>query len=137
MDAQCHLRHDVVHCKSCKCFVLHGKLATHRRGEDHRLKCGFGKWKAYARRPPLTILPVPYVPYVPKLKPSKKRTGTLARRKELAGIGGEAEARHLSVSGEEGLDFKSEVGVSVKKKKKKRDACYHPKNGGQRQFDSG
>jgi len=109
MDAQCHLRHDVVHCKSCKCFVLHGKLATHRRGEDHRLKCGFGKWKAYARRPPRTILPVPYVPYVPKLKPSKKRTGTLARRKELAGIGGEAEARHLSVSGEEGLDFKSVI----------------------------
>lgn len=49
-----------------------------------------------------------------------KRTRRLARREELASAGrvpargGEAEARHLSVSGEEGLDFKS---VGDKKKK--------------------
>lgn len=122
-DAQCRLRHDVVHCKPCKCFVLHGELATHRRREDHRVKCGFGKWKTDARWPARAILPST-TPYVPKLpKPSKKRTRREARKEKLAGLcrvsvgGGEAEAQHLSVSGEEGLDFKSKVGISIKKKK--------------------
>jgi len=120
-DAQCHLRHDVVHCKPCKRLVLHGELATHRRGEDHRLKCGFGKWKADARRSARTILPLRH-PYVPEPKPLKKRARGKVRKEELAAgrvpaSGGEVEARDLSVSGEDGLDFKSEVGVDIKKKK--------------------
>ena len=118
-DAQCRLRHDVVHCKPCKCFVLHGELATHRRREDHRLKCGFGKWKAEARQPAPSI---PHT-YILNPKPSKKLARRLAR-KELARAGsvtargGEVEMRHLSVSGEEGLEFKSEVGAHTDKKKK-------------------
>ncbi|KAH9005653.1 hypothetical protein EDB86DRAFT_2879843 [Lactarius hatsudake] len=112
-DAQCHLRHDVVHCEPCKCFVLHGELAKHRRGEDHQLKCGFGEWKAGAKRPARAILPSPYH-YIPTPKPSNKRARKLARKEELATRGGEAQ--HLSVSGEEGLDFKSEVGVGIDKK---------------------
>ncbi|KAH9035960.1 hypothetical protein EDB84DRAFT_1202007 [Lactarius hengduanensis] len=117
-DAQCHLRHDVVHCKPCKCFVLHGELAKHRRGEDHQLKCGFGEWKAGARRPARAILPSPD-PYVPAPKPLNKRARLLARKEELASTGTVVtrggEAQHLSVSGEEGLDFKSEVGVGIDK----------------------
>ncbi|KAI9444104.1 hypothetical protein H4582DRAFT_1919354 [Lactarius indigo] len=118
-DAQCHLRHDVVHCEPCKCFVLHSELAKHRRREDHQLKCGFGEWKAAARRPAPTILPSP-VPYVPTPKLSNKRARRLARKEEPASIGTVPargrEAQHLSVSGEEGLDFKSEVGVGIDKK---------------------
>jgi len=120
-DPQCHLRHDVVHCEPCKCFVLHGELWKHRRGEDHRLKSGFGKWKTDARRPALAILPSPY-PCVPKSKPSKKRTRKLARRKGVACIGSlparNGEAEHIFVSGQEGFDFKSEVGVGKDKKTK-------------------
>ena len=74
-----------------------------------------------ARQPAHAIFSSPY-PYVSKPKPSKKRTRRLARRERLlAGVGrvstrgGEAEARHLSVSGAEGLDFKSEVGVGIEK----------------------
>ena len=64
------------------------------------------------------ILPSPYH-YVPKQEPSEKRARKLARKMELAGTGGVpasgGEAQHLSVSGEKGLDFKSEVGVDKKK----------------------
>jgi hypothetical protein len=141
-DAQCRLRHDVVLCKPCKCFVLHCELRKHRSGKDHRLKSGFGDWKAETRR--RAILPSPYPQFTkPKPKPSEKRARRLAKKKELAGTGGvparggEAkrarkvakkkeptgtgvparggEAQHLSVSGEEGLDFKSEVGVGGEK----------------------
>ena len=118
-DAQCRLRHDVVHCKPCKCFVLHGDLRKHRHGEDHRLKCGCEAWKAAARRPAQAILPSLY-PYVPKPKPSEKRARRLAGKEKPAGTGGilprEEVARHLSVSGEEGLDFKSEFGAGKKAK---------------------
>ncbi|KAH9041515.1 hypothetical protein EDB83DRAFT_1627734 [Lactarius deliciosus] len=118
-DAQCHLRHDVVHCEPCKCFVLHGELAKHRRGQYHRLKCGFRGWKARTRRPARAILPSPYH-YVPAPKPSNKHARKLARKEELASTGmvpaRGVEAQHLSVSGEEGLDFKSEVGVGIDKK---------------------
>ena len=147
-DRQCRLRHDVVHCKPCKCFVLHGDLQKHRRGEDHRLKCGFGAWKAAARRPAQAILPsrYPYVPksgvgarkaaarrparavlpsrrrYVPKPKQSEKRTRKLAEKEKPAGASGiplrGEVAQYLSVSGEEGLYFKSEVGVGNYKKTK-------------------
>ncbi|KAI9462824.1 P-loop containing nucleoside triphosphate hydrolase protein [Lactarius psammicola] len=127
---------------SCKRFVLHSELAKHRRGEDHRLNCGFGKWKADARWPASAIPLSPY-PYVHKLKPSKKRVRRLAtsqskkrvrilatsqstylppsRREVLSGTGRVpargGETQHLSVSGEEGLKFKSEVGIGVDKKK--------------------
>ncbi|KAH8992655.1 P-loop containing nucleoside triphosphate hydrolase protein [Lactarius akahatsu] len=99
------------------CFVLHGELAKHRRGEDHQLKCGFGEWKAGARRPAPAILPSLY-PYVPAPKPSNKRARKLARKEEPASTG-TVPARgveHLSVSGEEGLDFKSEIGAGIDKK---------------------
>lgn len=116
-DPQCRLRHDVVHCKPCKCFVLHGELRKHFRGEDHRLKCGFEQWKANSRQPAQAILSLPY-PYVPKPKPSEKRV-----HRQLAVSAGGVPARgepaqHLSVSGEEGLDFKR---VCKKKKKKTND----------------
>ncbi|KAH9059527.1 hypothetical protein EDB87DRAFT_1621414 [Lactarius vividus] len=118
-DAQCHLRHDIVYCKPCKCFVLHGELARHRRGEDHQLKCGFGEWKAGAKRPARAILPS-LTPYVPAPKRSNKRSRKLARKGEPASTGTVpargGEAQHLSVSGEEGLDFKSKVGVGIDKK---------------------
>ncbi|KAI9429206.1 hypothetical protein H4582DRAFT_2032113 [Lactarius indigo] len=115
-DTQCHLRHDIVHCKPCKCFVLHSELAKHRRGEDHRLKCGFREWNAAARRPEPAILSSS-IPYGPASKPSNKRARRLARKEELASIstvlaGGEAQ--HLFVSGEEGLEFKSKVGEKKK-----------------------
>ena len=76
-DRQCRLRHDVVRCKPCKCLIFHGDLRKHRHGEDHRLNCGFGAWKAAARRPGQAILPSPY-PYVTKPKPSKKSARKLA-----------------------------------------------------------
>ena len=75
-----------------------------------------------ARQPARAILPLPYL-NTPKPKPLKMHTSRLARREELAGTGRvptrgrEAEALHLSISGEEGLDFKSEVGVGMRKKK--------------------
>ncbi|KAN0127185.1 hypothetical protein V8E53_014991 [Lactarius tabidus] len=118
-NAKCRLRHDVVLCKPCKRFVLHDELRKHRRGEDHRLNSGFGEWKEETERSARAVLPSPS-PYVPKPKPSKKRARKLAKRKEPAGTGGVpargGEAQHLSVSGEEGLDFKSEVGVDAEKK---------------------
>jgi hypothetical protein len=108
-DAQCRLRHDVVHCETCKCFVLHGELRKHYRGEDHRVKSRFGERKADTMRPPQAVLPSPY-PYVPKPKLSEKHARRLAGKKEKAGTGGVPAigevTRHLSVSGEEGLDFK-------------------------------
>ena len=117
-DAQCRLRHDFVLCEPCKCFVLHGELRKHCRGEGHRLKSGCGEWED-TRPPARAILPSPYR-YVPKQKPSEKRARRLARKKELAGTGSVpasgGEAQHLSVSGEEGLDFKSEVGANDEKK---------------------
>jgi hypothetical protein len=120
-NAGCHLRHDVVLCKACKCLVLHGELRKHRRGEDHRLKSGFGEWEGETRPPARAILPSPSpYPDVPKLKPSEKRARKLAKKKELVGGGGVpaggGEAGQVSVSGEEGLDFKSEVGADGEKK---------------------
>jgi hypothetical protein len=118
-DAQCRLRHDVVFCKPCKCFVLHGELRKHCRGEDHRLKSGFGEWKAETKRPAGAVLPPPSR-YVAKPKPSEKRARRLAKRKEPADTSGVpargGETQHISVSGEEGLNFKSEVGVDGEKK---------------------
>src|SRR6266404_2218877 len=144
-DAQCHLRHDVTYCKPCKCFVLHGELVKHRRGEDHRRKCGFGSWKTDAKRPALVVLPTPFsrartkqahpLKSKSKSKSTKKRASTFVsearqrgkracrrtRRKKLTGElpprGGEE--RHLFVSREDGLDFKSGVDIGIGKKKKK------------------
>jgi len=72
-DIQCHLRHDIVKCKPCGCFVLHERLGRHRRGEEHRQNCGFPKWKAKAKSPAPATPPLPYprVPIPPPRKPTR------------------------------------------------------------------
>jgi hypothetical protein len=142
------------------CPPLRTSEAPQRKGSQaqKRLRRLEGGDEA-ARNPSFTLSPV----HQAKPKPSEKRARRLAKKKELAGTGGvparggEAkrarkvakkkeptgtparggEAQHLSVSGEEGLDFKSEVGVDGEKKQD--DPCYHPENrrGGRRRFDSG
>ena len=74
-DIQCHLRHDIVKCEPCGCFVLHERLARHRRGEEHRENCSFPKWKAKAKSPASAILPLPYprVPILSRRKPTRSR----------------------------------------------------------------
>ena len=137
--AQCRLRHDVVHCKPCRCFVLHGELQKHRRGEDHRLKCDGGEWKGDTRRPTHDTLQSPYS-YVPTLKSLEKLAHKLAVTKKVGGVklpkaydngfenvrrttivparGEVAWHPSLFVSMGEGFDFKSEVGAGNDKKKK-------------------
>ncbi|KAF8268000.1 hypothetical protein EI94DRAFT_1728933 [Lactarius quietus] len=117
--SQCRLRHDVVYCKPCKCLVLRGDLRKHRRGEDHRLKSGIEEWSADVGQPALATLPSAH-PRVPKSEASEKGAPKLARKEEVAGTGGvparDEEAEHILVSGQEGFDFKSEVGVGKDKK---------------------
>ena len=83
------------------------------------LKSGLGAWKAAARRPAQDTLPFSY-PYVPKPKPAEKSARRPTGKEKPAGTSGMPPrgevAQYLSVSGEEGLDFKSEVGAGKKTK---------------------
>ena len=139
--AQCRLRHDVVHCKPCRCFVLHSKLQKHRRAKDHRFKCDGGVWKADTRRPTPATIQSPYS-YVPSLKSLEKLVRRLAGSNKVAGSANILARRnvgqHLFVSGNEILNFKSEVGTGTSNDKKTEDdSSYHPENCGQRRFVTG
>jgi len=61
-DLRCRLRHDVVQCEPCRCYVLHEGLARHRRGEEHRRNCGFTESQARGTSPAYIIPPQP-LPY--------------------------------------------------------------------------
>jgi len=108
-DIQCHLRHDIVKCKPCGCFVLHEKLARHRRGEEHRENCGFPKWKAKAKAPVSAIPPLPY-PRVP-IPPPRKPTRSQAMKITISGMSNRSgRDPRVTVSKGNGLTLKSTIG---------------------------
>lgn len=106
LDIQCHLRHDIVKCDPCGCFVLHGRLAKHRRGEEHVQNCSFPEWKAKAKAPASVIPPLPYhrVPIPMPRKPIRSQamkitTGGTSNRS--------GQDQRVVVSKENGLTLKS------------------------------
>ena len=109
LDTQCHLRHDIVECKPCGCFVLHERLAKHRRGEEHMQNCSFPEWKAKAKSPASAIPPLPY-PRVPIL-PLRKPTRSQATKITINGTSNRSgEDPRVLVSKENGLTLKSTTG---------------------------
>jgi len=77
-DLRCRLRHDVVQCEPCRCYILHEGIARHRRGDEHRRNCGFAESQARGSSPAYTIPPLPYPrvrkspPQIPARKKSTK-----------------------------------------------------------------
>ncbi|KAI0253342.1 hypothetical protein BJV78DRAFT_1193688 [Lactifluus subvellereus] len=113
-DVQCHLRHDIVRCGPCRCFVLHESLARHRRGEEHRRNCRFPEKRVHMKLLLQTILsPGPPYPRVPKPTP---RTPALNRARKNPTGGSSArcgDRRYFVVSRENGLTFKSTSDIST------------------------
>jgi len=108
-DVQCHLRHDIVECKPCGSFVLHERLARHRRGEEHMQNCSFPEWKAKAKSPASAIPPLPY-PRVP-IPPPRKPTRSQATNVTTGGTSNRSgQEPRVIVSKENGLTLKSTTG---------------------------
>lgn len=108
-DIQCHLRHDIVECKPCGCFILHERLARHRRGEEHMENCSFPEWKAKAKSPASAIPPLPY-PRVPT-SPPRKPTRSQAVKITTGGTSNRSgQDLRVAVSKENGLTLKSTAG---------------------------
>ena len=107
LDVQCHLRHDIVKCSPCRCFVLHGGLAKHRRGEEHVRNCGFPVWKARAKaRRPSVIPPLPY-PRVPVPMPRKPIRSRAVKITTGGTSNRSGQDPRVVVSNENGLTLKS------------------------------
>jgi hypothetical protein len=110
-DAWCRLRHDIVQCGPCRCFVLREGLKRHRRGEEHRRDCGFSEWKAQAS-PALAgvspSLPYPRVPEPPPREPARSQVMKIPTSASSKRSG---EERRIAVSGENGLTFKSTANI--------------------------
>lgn len=114
-DIRCRLRHDIVQCGQCRCFVLRERLKRHRRGEEHRRNCGFSDCKAQAS--PAAALaranpPLPY-PRVPEPPPRKPTRSQAMESPTGGGFERPGEERRLLVSEENGLTFKSTASIGT------------------------
>ena len=94
-NVRCRLRHDIVQCGPCGCFVLREGLTRHRRGEEHRQNCGFLE----DANPPL---PYPRVPKPPPQRPARSRAMKIPSDGRP-----ERSERRMIISEEKGLTFKS------------------------------
>jgi hypothetical protein len=112
-DIRCRLRHDIVQCGPCRCFVLREGLKRHHRGVEHRRNCGFSECKAQASpalagaNPPL---PYPQVPEPPPRKPARSQA-----METPTGGGSQRTGKewHIVVSEENGLTFKSTASIGT------------------------
>ena len=93
---RCRLRHDIVQCGPCRCYVLHDGLARHRRGEDHRRNCNFTEGEAQADSTTCAISPLPY----PRIRNSPPRRHERRKAKRIP-----ADKRAERSSKEEDMDF--------------------------------
>ena len=84
-DLRCRLRHDVVQCEPCRCYVLHEGLARHRRGEEHRQNCDFTESQA-RRSSPAYIVPPP-LPY-PRVRKSPPQIPAREKSTKVPSDGG-------------------------------------------------
>jgi hypothetical protein len=96
------------------CFVLHERLARHRRGEEHKRNCRFPEKKAHIKSLLQTIvspgLPYPHVPKPTPRKPAQNRAGKNPTGGSSARCG---DKRYFVVSRENGLTFKSTSGIGT------------------------
>jgi hypothetical protein len=114
-DVRCRLRHDIVRCEPCRCFVLHERFARHRRGEEHRRNCWFPEKGTHMKLVLHSILS-PGLPYPRVAKPAPRKPALNQPGKNSTGGGGPAkrgERRYFVVSGENGLTFKSTDGMGT------------------------
>ena len=112
LDIQCHLRHDIIKCNPCGCFVLHERLANHRRGEKHVQNCSFPEWKAKAKAPASVIPPLPY-PRVPVPMPRKPIRSQAMKITSGGTSNRSGQDPRVVVSKENGLTLKSATSTTA------------------------